>query len=30
MINGKLGMGGDVPRLVRCDVPKDLITKVRF
>jgi ApbE superfamily uncharacterized protein (UPF0280 family) len=30
MINGKLGLGGDVPRLVRCDVPKDLISKVRF
>ncbi|NLX47479.1 MAG: UPF0280 family protein [Euryarchaeota archaeon] len=30
MIDGKLGMGGNVPRLVRCDVPEDLITKVRF
>ena len=30
MIGGKLGMGGDVPRLVRCDVPPELITKVRF
>lgn len=30
MINGKLGLGGEVPRLVRCDVPKDLITRVRF
>lgn len=30
MINGKLGMGGDVPRLVRCDVPPDRITRIRF
>jgi ApbE superfamily uncharacterized protein (UPF0280 family) len=30
MAGGKLGMGGEVPRLVRCDVPKDLITRVHF
>jgi len=30
MINGKLGMGGDVPRLVRCDVPPDKISRIRF
>ncbi len=30
MINGKLGMGGDVPRLVRCDVPPDKIARIRF
>ncbi|MCX6650683.1 MAG: UPF0280 family protein [Methanomassiliicoccales archaeon] len=30
MINGKMGMGGDVPRLVRCDIPEDRITKVRY
>jgi ApbE superfamily uncharacterized protein (UPF0280 family) len=30
MINGKLGMGGDVPRLVRSDVPPDKITRIRF
>jgi hypothetical protein len=30
MINGKLGLGGDVPRLVRCQVPKDKITKIQF
>lgn len=30
MINGKLGMGGEVPRLVRCDVPKDRITRIHF
>lgn len=30
MINGKLGLGGNVPRLVRCDVPPDLITRIRF
>ncbi|MCG7843937.1 MAG: UPF0280 family protein [Methanomassiliicoccales archaeon] len=30
MVNGKLGMGGDVPRLVRCQVPKDKITRIHF
>lgn len=30
MINGKLGLGGDVPRLVRCQVPKDKITRIQF
>lgn len=30
MVNGRLGMGGDVPRLVRCQVPKDKITKIQF
>lgn len=30
MINGKLGIGGDVPRLVRCDVPQDKIARIRF
>lgn len=30
MVNGKLGIGGDVPRLVRCQVPKDMITRIHF
>jgi len=30
MINGRMGMGGDLPRLVRCDIPYDRITKVRY
>jgi len=30
MAGGKMGLGGAVPRMVRCDVPEELITKVRF
>jgi hypothetical protein len=30
LVNGKLGMGGDVPRLIRCQVPKDKITRIQF
>ncbi|HOO03483.1 MAG TPA: UPF0280 family protein [Methanomassiliicoccales archaeon] len=30
MIAGKLGLGGEVPWLVRCDVPPELITRVRY
>jgi len=30
MVGGKLALGGEVGKLVRCDVPKDLITRVRF
>ncbi len=30
MINGKLGMAGDVPRLVECTVPEDKITRVWY
>lgn len=30
MVNGRMGMAGRVPKLVRCDVPKERITKVQY
>ncbi|MDD1772406.1 MAG: UPF0280 family protein [Methanomassiliicoccales archaeon] len=30
MVNGRIGMAGRVPKLVRCDVPKERITKVQY
>ena len=30
MVDGKLGLAGDVPRLVRCQVPEGRITRVRY